>query len=239
MPVSTVQRMKFDLAQIRDFWTKQANEHGTSHVASVRNRPVMKWKSARSLPISTPGDRVLDIGCANGFSTIELASRKSIHIHGWTTCPEMVQQAERRLADLDESLSRRIQFEVGDITNLDVPNASIRQDHRDPRRHQPGDMGQPGERSPRGNPDGAFGRFAAVVRGNSAGPREAERVSRRMGVFRPFPNRRSTGIWTRRRFGTHCQTKRTWWKSSTSPARTSLVPASSSRCWPGWLVRST
>ncbi|NIP84661.1 MAG: methyltransferase domain-containing protein [Planctomycetales bacterium] len=116
---------KFNLAQLRGFWDQQAQQHGTSHHASWSDRQVIGLEIEQVAQRLRAGDRVLDIGCANGFSTLELARRQSIFIHGVDYVPEMIRQAEVRRQRVDRSLCDRVQFAVGDITQLDFPDASF------------------------------------------------------------------------------------------------------------------
>ncbi|NIP85575.1 MAG: methyltransferase domain-containing protein [Planctomycetales bacterium] len=116
---------KFDLGQIRTFWDQQAQQHGTSHRASWSDGQVIGLEIEQIAERLEGGDRVLDIGCANGFSTLELARRKAISIFGVDYMPEMIRQAQRQRQELDPPLQRRVQFAVGDITDLELPPASF------------------------------------------------------------------------------------------------------------------
>jgi ubiquinone/menaquinone biosynthesis C-methylase UbiE len=64
------------------------------------------------------GDRVLDIGCANGFSTVQFAAQKRIEIFGLDYIPEMIEEAKKRAAALSTKLVGRVSFDVGDITAI-------------------------------------------------------------------------------------------------------------------------
>ena len=125
MSIPTTDSLKFDLSQIRDFWTDQAEQHGTSYAASWSDRPVIEMEIEKITSYLADGDRVLDIGCANGFSSLALARRKQVTITGLDYIPEMINQARLRLAQLDPDVRDRVQFDVGDITQLDVADASF------------------------------------------------------------------------------------------------------------------
>jgi SAM-dependent methyltransferase len=64
------------------------------------------------------GDRVLDIGCANGFSTVQFAAQKRIEILGQDYIPEMIEQAKKRLLTMAHRLAGTASFSIGDITAL-------------------------------------------------------------------------------------------------------------------------
>ncbi|HUS38872.1 MAG TPA: class I SAM-dependent methyltransferase [Pirellulales bacterium] len=125
MSATAVKPPKFDLAQIRGFWAEQAQQHGTSHAASWSDSHVIDLEIAKIAEYLEAGDRVLDIGCANGFSTIQLAQRASIHIQGLDYVPEMICQARERLTTVPDSVRSRTSFDVGDITGLDVTTGSF------------------------------------------------------------------------------------------------------------------
>lgn len=110
---------EFSLDKIREFWTKQAKEHGASPAASWSDHPVIHLEIQELLKHLSDGDKVLDIGCANGYSTINLASQRAVDIDGLDYIPEMINQAKQSLANANETLQSRVRFGVGDITGLD------------------------------------------------------------------------------------------------------------------------
>jgi len=65
---------------------------------------------------------VLDIGCANGYSTLEYLRRRSIKIHGVDYVPEMIECAKKRVESLDSQLSKSVVFEVGSVLNIPFPD---------------------------------------------------------------------------------------------------------------------
>jgi ubiquinone/menaquinone biosynthesis C-methylase UbiE len=111
---------KFTLEQIREFWTQQSRAHQLSPAASWSDRMVIEMEIREVLQRLADGDRVIDVGCGNGYSTVQLALQKRIAIRGLDYAPEMIEQARRRLADpgLIERLPGTVEFAVGDITAL-------------------------------------------------------------------------------------------------------------------------
>jgi ubiquinone/menaquinone biosynthesis C-methylase UbiE len=114
---------KFTLEQIRDYWTRQAVDHGQSAAASWSDQMVIDLEIREILQHLADGDRVLDIGCANGYSTVQFAFQKQVYIRGLDYVPEMIEQARARLTGLAD-LSGKVEFDVGDITSLTEPAAS-------------------------------------------------------------------------------------------------------------------
>ena len=109
--------------QIKDYWTRQAVSHGQSPAASWSDRPVIEMEIAEIVQHLHDGDHVLDIGCANGYSTVEFASKKAIEIVGLDYIPDMIEQAKSRLA-ATRGLKGKVSFQFGDITALSALDRS-------------------------------------------------------------------------------------------------------------------
>jgi SAM-dependent methyltransferase len=108
----------FTLEEIRDFWTKQANDHGTAPAASWSDQHVIEMEIRQIMEYLRDGDHVLDVGCANGYSTVQYAARKAIDICGLDYVPEMIAKARERVAGLESTLRGKVDFVVGDISAL-------------------------------------------------------------------------------------------------------------------------
>jgi len=113
---------KFTLEQIRQFWTESALKHAQSHVASWSDRMAIEMEIREIVNRLENGDRVLDVGCGNGYSTVQFAFHKQIQIRGIDYVPEMIEQARIRLRRVRDSLRGRVEFEAGDIMDLNEPS---------------------------------------------------------------------------------------------------------------------
>src|SRR6185369_5422672 len=107
---------KLDLEEIRDFWTRQAVQHGESPAASWSDRMVIEMEIREILKRLSDGDRILDVGCANGFSTVQFAAQRKARIRGIDYIPEMIEQAHRRLSRVAGQLQGTVDFAQGDVT---------------------------------------------------------------------------------------------------------------------------
>jgi SAM-dependent methyltransferase len=103
------------------FWAEQAAEHGQAAAASWSDRPVMELEVREIVRWLDDGDRVLDVGCANGYSTVQFAAEKAIDIHGVDYIPAMIEQANARLGQLGGRLAGKVSFAEGDALNLAEP----------------------------------------------------------------------------------------------------------------------
>jgi ubiquinone/menaquinone biosynthesis C-methylase UbiE len=113
---------KFTLDQIRGYWAQQAVEHGQSPSASWSDFNVIDMEIREILKYLVDGERVLDIGCANGYSAIQFAAQRRIAIRGLDFIPEMIAEARARLGNGIAGLRGSVDFDVGDITRLNEPD---------------------------------------------------------------------------------------------------------------------
>jgi ubiquinone/menaquinone biosynthesis C-methylase UbiE len=109
---------KYSLEQIRDFWTEQAKEHGQSYQASWSDQNAIDLEIREIASRLQDGDKVLDIGCANGYSTLHFAADKKLQIRGLDYIPEMIEAAQTSLSQCASRLKSTVEFAVGDITSL-------------------------------------------------------------------------------------------------------------------------
>src|SRR4051812_31713883 len=104
--------------QIRNFWTEQAGLHGQAPAASWSDKEGIELEIRELMKYLVDGDSVLDVGCANGYSTTRFAAEKKISVRGLDYIPAMIEQANLRLKDTRSFLKGTIEFGVGDITGL-------------------------------------------------------------------------------------------------------------------------
>lgn len=111
-------RKSYTMKEVFDYWTGQAKTHGRSYEASWSDVGVINLEIKEILKHLKGGDKVLDIGCANGYSSIALALEKKIRIKGVDYIPEMIVQAKENLKRVEGEAKKRVEFGVGDITEL-------------------------------------------------------------------------------------------------------------------------
>jgi len=115
---------KFDREQVRSFWEKQAVAHGDSPSASWSDHRVIEKEIDEITARLEDGNSVLDVGCANGFSSIQYAARRKIHLRGVDYVGEMIEQARARAERYSHELEGSVSFEAGDITGLNDPDGN-------------------------------------------------------------------------------------------------------------------
>ena len=109
---------RLSLEEIKDFWTQQAIKHGKSYAASWTDQYAIDLEIRTIMAHLEDGDKVLDVGCANGFSTLAFAAQKKIDIKGLDYIPEMIVEAQNNKVDWDGKLVGKASFAVGDIMDL-------------------------------------------------------------------------------------------------------------------------
>jgi ubiquinone/menaquinone biosynthesis C-methylase UbiE len=113
---------KLSQQEVYAFWNKQAHEHELSPSASWSDHRVIEMEIAEIVNRLNDGDTVLDVGCANGYSSVQFASARKIRLRGLDYIPKMIELARARSATLTSNLAGSVEFEVGDATKLREPS---------------------------------------------------------------------------------------------------------------------
>jgi ubiquinone/menaquinone biosynthesis C-methylase UbiE len=116
---------KFTRDEIRAYWTKQAVSHRQSPSASWSDHMAIELEIKEVLQHLRHGDRVLDAGCGNGYSTVRFASERQLEIKGVDYIPEMIEQAQARRSALLGPTRSALKFEVGNIMALTDPDQTF------------------------------------------------------------------------------------------------------------------
>lgn len=109
---------RFSSERIMEFWTEQALAHGQEAGASWSDVRVMEMEVREIAKRLGHGMRVLDVGCANGFSTLQLARSAGINVRGIDYIPEMIEAARLNLAESKDIPQGQVEFDIGNILSL-------------------------------------------------------------------------------------------------------------------------
>jgi SAM-dependent methyltransferase len=110
--------------EIKKFWSEQARIHGESPSASWSDHRVIELEIDAIGACLEPGDRLLDAGCANGYSSARYAALGARTV-GIDYVPEMVKLADSRRKTLAPDVAERLEFRIGDITSLEFEDGSF------------------------------------------------------------------------------------------------------------------
>jgi SAM-dependent methyltransferase len=103
---------------IKEYWEQQAHTHADSHWASWGDHWMIDLEIETIGKHIGPHDRVLDIGCANGFSAFRQAElRKPSSITGVDFASAMIDAAKR--SNEGRSDATALDFHVGDVRALE------------------------------------------------------------------------------------------------------------------------
>jgi SAM-dependent methyltransferase len=115
----------YDDNEIRAYWARQAKAHGQAPEASWSDHRVIELEIAAIGEHIPPGARVVDVGCANGYSSVRYLHDREADVTGIDYIPEMIEAAEARRGELPADARERIRFAVGDVRNLEFTQASF------------------------------------------------------------------------------------------------------------------
>lgn len=110
-----------DLEPIRQHWELRGRKYGTSASASWVDETMLHHEGEVLLHYLKKDERVLDAGCANGYTTIQLARSRRIRITGVDYAPSMVENANLSLS-MAGRLKGSVIFRVGNFLDLDFPD---------------------------------------------------------------------------------------------------------------------
>jgi ubiquinone/menaquinone biosynthesis C-methylase UbiE len=121
---SVSNNLPVDLEPIRQHWDQRGRKYGLSPSASWVDETMLHREGVILASFIEEGERVLDAGCANGYTTLQLARMKSVRITGVDYAPSMVEHANLNL-NRAGPLKGSVLFRVGNFLNLDFPSASF------------------------------------------------------------------------------------------------------------------
>jgi|GEM_PF-178466 len=111
-----------DLEPIRQHWEQRGRKYGLSPSASWVDETMLQREGIILSKYIKDGDMVLDAGCANGFTTLQLARLRRIRITGVDYAPSMIEHANLNLSRAGRMKGAAF-FKVSDFLALDfTPN---------------------------------------------------------------------------------------------------------------------
>ncbi len=120
-PSTGLETLPQDLETIRQHWERRGRKYGLSPSASWVDETMMHREGVILSRYLKDGDRVLDAGCANGYTTLQLARLKRIRIIGIDYAPSMIDYAKLNLGRAG-LLAGSANFRVGNFLKLDFPD---------------------------------------------------------------------------------------------------------------------
>jgi ubiquinone/menaquinone biosynthesis C-methylase UbiE len=106
--------------EIRNFYQRRAT---TERYATSPDFNLRELEIAYIQRHLRDGQRVLDVGCGNGYSALSYASRLAVSIQGIDFVPEMITAANAMREEFD--LKGTVEFAEGDATSIEFPDSSF------------------------------------------------------------------------------------------------------------------
>src|SRR5271169_4031322 len=97
-------KARLNQSEVFEYWTNQARDHGQSASVSWSDHWVIEMEVSEITKHLVDGDKVLDVGCANGYSSVQFACACRIQLRGLDYVPEMIEQAKLRLETMQQNL---------------------------------------------------------------------------------------------------------------------------------------
>jgi len=84
-----------DVDKVREVWDGFAREYGTDSRASTPDAYMVELEIRTLLRYFRNGEKVLDIGCGNGYTDIKLLQRRNLYLTGIDISPELINLAKQ------------------------------------------------------------------------------------------------------------------------------------------------
>lgn len=110
---------KTDVKKVGAVWDDFARKYGLDCRASTPDAYLVDLEIRTLSKYIGNGERILDIGCGNGYTFIKLAQKKAIEVIGIDISPEMIKCAKQMLGNHMGKLKGKVQFELGNILSPD------------------------------------------------------------------------------------------------------------------------
>lgn len=109
------------MSDIKAFWDKQAEEHGSSDLATAPDhfyRVNVELRRILEVIQKMEPETILDVGCGNGFSTLEIAkANPTAIVIGVDYSEKMIQAAQKAAKEMAGSVPN-VTFFTGDVLSI-------------------------------------------------------------------------------------------------------------------------
>jgi ubiquinone/menaquinone biosynthesis C-methylase UbiE len=111
-------RLENKIEEIRQFWDEKARTFRTDPTATLGDSLLKDIEVREIIRFIDDGQTLLDCGCGNGTSTLQIAKRRAVDLIGVDYSEDMLRMAQINLESAKPELRGRVRFEKGDVLNL-------------------------------------------------------------------------------------------------------------------------
>lgn len=110
--------IKDKVDKIKEYYEKKVKDNKGKSVSSMPDAILIDKETELILSYINDGDFILDVGCANGYSTMKYAMAKKCHAKGIDFSDSMIKDAKEEADNIKDKIKLELQFEVGDVSKL-------------------------------------------------------------------------------------------------------------------------
>ncbi len=112
--------------KIKAHWDEQAAK-GADNPLATTNDKLLRELEIKSILSHIPDAplRIADVGCGTGYSTMEFARQRPARFVGIDYSENMIGEADKLLAGVDDAVRGRVEFHVGDVLSLQSLNLEL------------------------------------------------------------------------------------------------------------------
>lgn len=111
--------MKFSVSDMLMHYSKEANYHGPSGTSTIQDMRTRELELHAIGKYIQDREKVLEVGCGNGYTSWVLARNKRINIDAYDLCPEFIEIAKNRQCN---NLKGKIKYFEADATTWSNEN---------------------------------------------------------------------------------------------------------------------
>jgi len=110
--------VKDKIHKIKEYYEKKVKDNKEKSVSSMPDAILIDKEIELIINYINDDDCVLDVGCANGYSTMKYAMAKRCRAKGIDFSDSMIKDAKGEAVKMKDKIKIDLQFEVGDVTKL-------------------------------------------------------------------------------------------------------------------------
>lgn len=109
---------KEKIFKIKEYYEKKVKDNRGRSTSSMPDAILIEKETDLIVNYVKDGDKILDVGCANGYSTMKYAMAKRCNVKGIDFSESMIEDAKDKAVKINDKVKLKLEFEVGDVRKL-------------------------------------------------------------------------------------------------------------------------